>query len=822
MSKVQSTWVGPPNKGGSAVDERAGLQEPMTSEGPVEDVVQADSTTSDVMMQSDDALDGIDNEEQGHQCNDPIVVTEADPPMEVAYERDGLIHHPYLDAINLVVDPQLKALCCLLCQVALIRNEALAHLHNQHKGLQVDMEQFRQVVTQLDVADDFPEPYFTQVISPFRGLEVLTGIGCGHCAYATSSSKCMQVHHREHHRDTATPKDWTACKMQRFSRSGKGRVLFQVHDTAAPACPVPVDDAISHLRQQMAQASTSNMPQDERVISPWLRTTRWHEHVTGHDVCMLRDLVEIPRCDDDGLFPGLKAAVRQYFNEALDLLTITDELVLQRLNSPAPLKEGISNTPFHRHQNEDTMDTYTAPVIALLYMLGRVQQENRYSLPLPDSLIAKVTALGPAIREGVDVSASLHQVLTEVWMTKWPKTTGNPMPCPTERMLALYTLEGDGKHKEPAAVTYYLARLTYCIRLVCLKELRQQSESRFNGVEELACDELQPWFTEHTNSPFSRIRALQHRASSLAFQTMSLPRIWWTDNKQWTELLYKGHRVHLKDLHTMFAASATSIAGLWEHKVLRGIKIRVSYASLADDLGNHDVGYSFLTDRRNTCFADRDALSNKFINDPSLAGHFGVWRDGRMIWDKGALQQWLNDYAEFQGELLLCCETLSGAPGRGTELTPLTFCNTRERTQRNVVILGQHVALLRCYHKSAAMTGQEKLIPHALDALTADLVIQSLALARPFAELAAYLCYPHRPEVLQHYQSQLFVNHERLFTTDNISNCMAKLSLQHLPLKLTVNPNNLNRLPSSSLESAYYKRKFEKAPTIYGNCTTHR
>ncbi|KAI6030402.1 hypothetical protein F5J12DRAFT_779564 [Pisolithus orientalis] len=119
----------------------------------------------------------------------------------------------------------------------------------------------------------------------------------------------------------------------------------------------------------------------------------------------------------------------------------------------APLKEGISNTPFHHHQNEATMDTYSAPVIAFL--------------------IAKVTALGPTIKEGVDVSASLHQVLTEVWMTKWPKTTGNAMPCSTKQMLALYTLEGDGKRKEPAAVTYYLTRLTYCIHLVCLKELRQ-------------------------------------------------------------------------------------------------------------------------------------------------------------------------------------------------------------------------------------------------------------------------------------------------------------------------------------------------------------
>ncbi|KAI6139025.1 hypothetical protein BKA82DRAFT_4020487 [Pisolithus tinctorius] len=234
-----------------------------------------------------------------------------------------------------------------------------------------------------------------------------------------------------------------------------------------------------------------------------------------------------------------------------------------------PLKEGISNTPFHHHQNEDTMDTYSAPVIALLYMLGQVQWENRYSLLF---LIAKVTALGPAIKEGVDVSASLHQVLTEVWMTKWPKTTGNAMPCPTKQTLALYTLEGDGKHKEPAAM----------------------------------------------------------------------------------ELLYKGHRIHLKQLCSMFADSATTIVSLWENKVLWQVKICVPYESLAYDLGNHDMGYSFLTDRSNACFDNCDALSNKFLSDPSLAGQFGAQRDGRMIWDKGALQKWLDNYAEYQGQLLLC------------------------------------------------------------------------------------------------------------------------------------------------------------------------
>lgn len=55
---------------------------------------------------------------------------------------------------------------------------------------------------------------------------------------------------------------------------------------------------------------------------------------------------------------------------------------------------------------------------------------------------------------------------------------------------------------------------------------------------------------------------------------------------------------------------------------------------------------------------------------------FGKTINGQMVWDCSALRVWLRDYAEFQGHLLLRCETLCGSPGRGTELTALAFYNT--------------------------------------------------------------------------------------------------------------------------------------------------
>ncbi|KAI6011474.1 hypothetical protein EDC04DRAFT_2609873 [Pisolithus marmoratus] len=585
----------------------------------------------------------------GQKATDPIPVLQpAIPPMilgDLKYDpMDGLLHKLYLEAINIVVDPKLKALCCKFCQIGLIPGDVLGHIHGQHKGLLVNKKDLDEVLANLEVCKDIPEPCYDRVGPPFKGLKVSIGRGCQMCSFASSSNKYIQTHYQKQHSGTPMPNEFPDCKMQQLSSSGKGHCQFQVQDSIPPIDMDPETDFIMDLREEMGQA----FPPDDMAARPGRNSKQ----------------------DDDKLLPGLKEAVRQYFDEVLSLLQIMDELVLQHLNSPDP-KKSINNMPFHHHQCGETMANYTLLVMALIWMLARAGDNCSYCPPLPNTLCTK--------------------------------------------MLSLVTLERDGKHKEPKSVTHYLSKLEYCMCLVFLKELKQQSASSFGQDDEKA-------------------------------------------------------------------SSAKAIVTLWEQRVLQGINMCISYDALADDIDNCSVGYSFLVDRQNTCFADHDSLAHKFLTDPSTSGHFGVKRNGRMIWDKAALQRWLADYAEFQEQLLLHCETLSSAPGHGMELMPLTFCNTRERPQWNLVILGKYVALLCSYHKSAAITGLEKLIPHVLDGLTGNLIIQSLAIAWPFAELASYICYPHKPDVLQLYKTQLFVNHKCLFTTENISHSMAGPSLEHLPL----------------------------------------
>ncbi|KAE9382857.1 P-loop containing nucleoside triphosphate hydrolase protein, partial [Gymnopus androsaceus JB14] len=116
----------------------------------------------------------------------------------------------------------------------------------------------------------------------------------------------------------------------------------------------------------------------------------------------------------------------------------------------------------------------------------------------------------------------------------------------------------------------------------------------------------------------------------------------------------------------------------------------------------------------------------------------------------------------------------------------MLYQNTQTR-QRNLVALSDHIAAVAMYHKSGAITKQDKLLPHAGDAITADLAVQDFGLARPFAKLAAVLCYPTSHEVHSAYRNLMFVNQGRAFESDEISDTMAKITLAQLGVRLGMN-----------------------------------
>ncbi|KZT63081.1 P-loop containing nucleoside triphosphate hydrolase protein [Daedalea quercina L-15889] len=326
------------------------------------------------------------------------------------------------------------------------------------------------------------------------------------------------------------------------------------------------------------------------------------------------------------------------------------------------------------------------------------------------------------------------------------------------------------------------------MRLVFLRQIKHTTRTVAPHRDDVGCRGLERWFTEKKPSTFNTLCSLQHLASGIVKATMSLPRIWWKDQTTWRSLLYRGDLISLDRLEDMFRSLEETTVKTWKGSVLRGRHLHVDYDTIKEDLAADDIGYCFLNDPRNKAFHHRTILLETITDDPELRDVFLLKQGSSYLWKADALRGWLTDYSVLQGLLMLRCEMLAGGPARATEMGSMKFRSTATRRVRNLSVLGTHLAMLTTYHKSGAMTGTDRLIPHSIDAFTADLIIQSLAIARPFAEMAAQVCFPQRADIHALYRDGLFVNFDRPFDTDTLSELMRRHTQPSMGVGLTINP----------------------------------
>lgn len=378
----------------------------------------------------------------------------------------------------------------------------------------------------------------------------------------------------------------------------------------------------------------------------------------------------------------------------------------------------------------------------------------------------------------------IHNICINLWQHNWEEDFGHTMIDPTLRYLAFSQLKHQGGFNEPHLTTPDIAKLEFNIRLTFVYEIWRIGKTAEEPISSIELSKkLSRWLTESHSSTFSSLRSLQHVASSIAYSTMGLPKIWWPESGSFDKMLYKGNNVELSDICKALAQMEVDMAQLWEKNILMGLKLRIDYEHLVDNLSNVDVGYSLFSDDRNPCFKNAaNLLASAIMQDPTLKNRFikGTTNDGKPIWNVIEFRKWLIKYAEFEEILLTKSELTAGSSARGTEITTLLWKNTATRPFRGLFMMGKHLAYLCQYHKTSALTLRDKTVPHAFDAHTADLIIQNLAIARPFAQLAAYICFPGQLEIHQAYDSYLFINFSKPFSTTDITNCLQKYTAQFI------------------------------------------
>ena len=715
-------------------------------------------------------------------------------------------------------------LCCRDCQTAYGPSAMYNHLTTgvAHKGMSraIDKQAFDAAIARCKIPDDMPLPPSTSPIAAIPGLATLQGLYCSHCPLTSGSHEVMRKHYNSVHsllaaHDRITPLHGS---MQQYN-GGANRQWFRVHNPErSNGDPIPDDDFRRTNYHILGNKSID--PDSENNIhnvNSWLRHCQYHRHTKGLDNNEAMAYVALPTEEE---FVPLNEAVDEYIRQCEEFIDVAHVNILQQLNSEDPLAEyvkpfrstiveflmgnsalraaairsGFNDHPFQRFQEATTMSKYKLILKRLLAMLVRLvplaataaePSESHWMLhnATMDQLGGILhTWLGSGNCTAVGGADVVRKVCTLLWLRSWDSTKNDLLPDPTQRFCVLYSLRSDGSHTAPKYITKLFAQLKYLIRLHVL-DCISRSDDKVQATKD-----FRQWYTRKESlSTFSMVCSWQKIASSQVMLDMALASVYWIDRKTWTRMSYDGDEIDLSDVQKMFHAMEDDLVRTFEDDVLLGQQFDISTVGLTESLGNRTSGYSFLDDERNTQLKDSEyALYNRIMSDEQLRKRFTVQVGNKWHWNHTRLRRWLEAHTRLAILLLLRCEMLSGGPARGTELINALFRSCLTQQVRNLSVVEKCLMLLRTYGKTTSLTGKDRLIPHALDSVTADILLRDLIIARPFACLAAAICFPNQPEVASRFRSYVFVKGTRLFTTDDITREMKSWTWKYLKIELGV------------------------------------
>ena len=214
------------------------------------------------------------------------------------------------------------------------------HLKDSHGllHLKISSDVVKDVCTKYSIPQKLP----TNIVGPIpviKGLAVIKdGLLCPECKSIATTDKSINKHWTANHGDLKKPASFETVYAQRLSKMPKCKRYFQVIIEEDGDATVPNMD-LSGLRKKCDRLFEDyRISQfDDRMVSPWLATTRWHEHVSQYEWQHLRDLVKLPDAGDGDLV-YLKDAVERIMGRAMKLLPETPLLALQKIVSPDPVK----------------------------------------------------------------------------------------------------------------------------------------------------------------------------------------------------------------------------------------------------------------------------------------------------------------------------------------------------------------------------------------------------------------------------------------------------------------------------------------------------
>jgi len=96
------------------------------------------------------------------------------------------------------------------------------------------------------------------------------------------------------------------------------------------------------------------------------------------------------------------------------------------------------------------------------------------------------------------------------------------------------------------------------------------------------------------------------------------------------------------------------------------------------------------------------------------------------------------------------------------------------------------MAIVAQYSKTLATKGRNTLLPHILDTFCQELMKIVVFQAHPFAQQIIAILFPGRKELLTTWQTNLFINFDRLFMTEDLSGVLKATTLKAMEVRIGI------------------------------------
>ncbi|KZT50076.1 hypothetical protein CALCODRAFT_559254 [Calocera cornea HHB12733] len=477
---------------------------------------------------------------------------------------------------------------------------------------------------------------------------------------------------------------------------------------AAHAVGVPMDE--DRMLPQVT-GSTLGAELSSPFMTHFLAAVGFPELTKGLDIAVLCELVGRPRKEDAELARLGPLFETEFLRVAQDirLAEHTDRPILVQLGSDG---ESIERGKYFRApQTLGTIARYSRWMCGVVVLLIRserwVEGAKPYtiamSIPaqralsrLRHALVGKAGELQPSDGLWTLIRSLLMTLLTD-------DTVGVRLEdmSAAQHYVMLSHLKPNGQWDEVRTMPPKLAGLTWGFRAVAFDDM---SERRDGKSRVRLFGPLQPFLRAGRSTMFGAIRELQACASSFTLAADKKADFEWlsADTLSWNGLV-----LSLGNVRQVVADLLTRGRNLIVHDLLGGVRpetmgFQPSLDGAVEDSTSSQLGYSFLSDRRNRFPSYHHTVIQHLLTSPTLGGRFHSSVGGELVLDPSACSRFLSTADRLTEILYVVHHIANGQPARGSEEGTYLYANgmlQRRHLRLRQTAEGPTLVIRAEYHK---------------------------------------------------------------------------------------------------------------------------